>query len=299
MSDDTAPDSLDDPEPGESAGAVPELPSSFWQWVVVARSQIRHYVRTYRFLGLLVFVGVVSAAWLLLLVASGRGIVQLTYLNSMSEFLTDYAQTVPLWIILAAGFFGGDALSVDFHSGTGYYTLVLPVNRGVLLAGRYASALSVTLAIVIFYDLFGLLGVTYAFGPGSIPWGTLGLSFGLSVLFAFAAVSVAFCFSALFETPSTGVLLTILVLFVAFTTLQNVVELAGFEPWWSLYYAGGAIANVLDWQFVAQQTIPIGGGQFIRSWSATAREGAAIMLAYLAIFFTASVALYQRKESRG
>jgi ABC-2 type transport system permease protein len=267
--------------------------------MVVARSQIRHYVRTYRFLGLLAFVGVVSAAWLLLLIASGRGIVQLSFLNSISEFLTDYAQNVSLWIILAAAFFGGDALSVDFHSGTGYYTLVLPVNRGVLLAGRYASALSVTLGIVVVYDIFGLLGVTYAFGPESIPWGALGLSFGLSVLFAFAAVSVAFCFSALFETPATGVLVTVLVLFVALTTLQGVAQLAGFEPWWSLYYAGGSIANVLDWQFVSQQTIPVGGGQFIQSWSATAQEGAEIMAGYLAFFFAMSVVLYQRKESRG
>jgi ABC-2 type transport system permease protein len=278
---------------------APKLPSSFSQWIVIARGQIRHYIRTYRFFGLLLFVGVVSAAWLILLVASGQGLVRLSFLNSISEFLTDYAQTLPLWIILAAGFFGGDALSVDFHSGTGYYTLVMPVNRSVLVAGRYASALFVTLAIVVVYDLFGLLGATYAFGPGAIPWDPLALSLGLSVLFAFAAVSVAFCFSALFETPATGVLTTILVLFVALTTLQGVVELAGFEPWWSLYYAGGAIANVLDWQFVAQQTIPVGGGQFIQSWSATAQEGAAIMTGYLVFFFTTSIVLYQRKESKG
>ncbi len=275
------------------------LPSAFSQWVIVSRSQIRHYVRTNRFFGLVAFVGVVSVLWLVLLVASGRGIVELTFLNSVSEFTTDYAQTLPLWIILAAACFGGDALSVDFHSGTGYYTLVLPVNRSVLLAGRYASALYVTLGIVVFYDLFGILGATYAFGPGSLPWGPLGLSFALSVLFAFAAVSVAFCFSALFRTPATGVLVTVLVLFVALNTLQGVAEMAGLEPWWSLYYAGGSIANVLDWQFVAQQSIPVGGGQFLQSWNATAQEGAGIMAAYLAIFFTLTVLLYQRKESRG
>jgi ABC-2 type transport system permease protein len=278
---------------------APDLPSPFSQWFVVARSQIRHYLRTYRFVGLMTFVGVVSALWLVLLVASGKGIVQLSFLNSVSEFLTDYAQVLPLWIILAAACFGGDALSTDFQSGTGYYTLVLPVNRSVLLAGRYASALSVTLGIVLFYDVFGILGATYAFGPGSLPWGPLGLSFGLSILFAFAAVSVAFCFSALFPTPATGVLVTVLVLFVAFNTLQSVAQMAGLEPWWSLYYAGGAIANVLDWQFVAQQMIPVGGGQYIESWAATAQEGASIMVAYIAIFFSLTVVLYQRKESRG
>ena len=277
----------------------PLLPSSVDQWYVVARSQVLHYVRTYRFLGLVVFVAGVSATWLSLLVASGRGLVQINYLNSVSEFLTDYADSVPLWVILAAGFFGGDALSVDFHSGTGYYTLVQPVNRSVLMAGRYASALFVTLAVVFAYDLFGILGATYAFGADAIPWGPMGTSVALTVLFALAAVSVAFCFSALFRAPDAGVVLTILVLFVAMTTLQSVAQLAGYEPWWSLDYAGGAIANVLDWQFVAQQTIPIGGGQFLTSFGATAAEGAEIMAGYFVVFFAASAVLYQRKESKG
>ncbi len=287
------------PRRGVPEDPTPYLPSPVAQWWVVARGQISYYVRTYRFLGLVLFVAVVSAIWLGLLISSGRGIVRLSFLNSVSEFLTDYAQTVPLWVILAAAFFGGDALSVDFHSGTGYFTFVLPVSRGVLLAGRYASALAVTLGIVAAYDLFGLLGATFAFGAPALTWGPLEISFGLTILFACAVVSVAFCFSALFESPASGILLTILVLFVALTAIQSVAEMAGTQPWWSLTYAGGAIANVLDWQFVAVQTIPVGGGQFLSSWSATASEGAAIMVAYFLVFFALSVVLYDRKESRG
>jgi ABC-type transport system involved in multi-copper enzyme maturation permease subunit len=173
------------------------------------------------------------------------------------------------------------------------------VERGVLLAGRYASALAVTAAIVSAYDAFGLLGATYVFGPGAIAWGREAASFGLSVLFALAAVSVAFCFSAIFRRPDAGVLLTVLVLYVAMTVVQGEVQLAGYEPWWSLNYAGGSIASVLDWQFVAHQSIPIGGGQFIQSWSATALEGAEIMAAYVLAFFGLSWALYERKESVG
>ena len=274
-------------------------PSDLEQWGIVAISQIRHYLRTYRFLGLVAFVGVVSALWLSLTLATSVGLLRFSYLNSISEFLTDYVASSPLWVVLAAAFFGGDALSIDFHSGAGYYTLVLPVKRGVLLAGRYASALAVTLVVVFAYDLFGLIGATYTFGAPALPWGSLWLSFGLTILFAFAALSVAFCFSAIFENPAAGVLLTVLVLFVALSTISDVVQTAGFEPWWSLYYAGGAIPNVLDWQFVAVQTIPIGGGLSETAWSATAAEGAEIMLAYIAVFFSLSVYLYHRKESKG
>ncbi|MGI0150542.1 MAG: ABC transporter permease, partial [Thermoplasmata archaeon] len=199
-----------------------ELPSPLVQWSVVARAQIRHYTRTYRFLGLLALVVAVAVAWLLLLIVAGRGLVHLSYLASISEFLTDYSSTAPVWVVLAAAFFAGDALSTDFQSGSGYYTFVLPVNRGVLLAGRYASALSVTVAIVLVYDLFGLLGATYEFGAALLPWHALALSLALTVLFAFAVVSVAFCFSALFQSPATGIVATVVILLVAMPTLQGV-----------------------------------------------------------------------------
>ena len=208
------------------------------QWAVIATAQFRDYLRTHRFVGLVAFVALVSGVWLFFLVQAGTGLVQLSFLNSVSEFLTDYMQSTPLWIILAAAFFGGDALSVDYNTGAGYYTLVLPVKRRTLLAGRYASACAVTLVVVLEYTAFGVLGAAYAFGRDAIPWTSLGTSLGLAVLFTLAVVSVAFFFSSFFESPATGVLVTILVLAVGFTTLQDVVQVAGYEPWWSLIYAG-------------------------------------------------------------
>ncbi len=273
--------------------------SVFTQWAVIASSQFRNYLRTYRFLGLVAFVGVVAGLWLFFLVEAGTGIVRLSFLNSVSEFLTDYTQSTPLWIILAAAFFGGDALSVDFNTGAGYYTLVLPVERSTLLAGRYASATAVSLIVVLEYTVFGVLGASFAFGRNAIPWGSLGTSLALAVLFTLAVVSVAFSFSALFKAPATGVLVTILVLFVALTTLQNVVQITGYEPWWSLNYAGGAISSALDWAFTPKQVIPVGGGKYLTAWSASPAEGAAIMAAYLVVFLALSIVLYQRKESRG
>lgn len=269
------------------------------QWAVVAAAQVADYVRTKRFLGLVGFVGVVSALWLVLLGEAGTGMVRLSFLDSVSEFLTDYTATTPLWIVLAAAFFGGDALSVDFNTGSGFYTLVLPVRRRTLLAGRYASATAVTLVVVLEYTAFGILGASYEFGRAAVLWGPLGDSLGLAVLFTLAVVSVAFFFSAFFDTPATGVLVTVLALTVGLTALQDVVQIAGFEPWWSLNYAGGAISSPLDWAFTAKQVIPIGGGHYLTTWTATPSEGAAIMAVYLVVFFVASAILYHRKESRG
>jgi ABC-type transport system involved in multi-copper enzyme maturation permease subunit len=280
-------------KPGDARSPL----SDFAQWRIVTASQIAHYVRTYRFLGLIAFVALISALTLVTEIQAGVALVQQVQLHKVSEYLSNFLVWTGLWIILAAGFFGGDALSVDFSTGSGYYMLVLPVRRGTLLAGRYVAATIVTLAVVVVYFAFGVVGGAYFFGASSLPWVTIAEALGLSGLFSLAALSVAFTVSAFFKSPASGVLVTILALYAGFTTLQSTVELAGYEPWWSLTYAGGAMAAVLDTDFVHIQAIPVGEDQFLDLWSAYWQEGAVIMLIYFVAFGILSFYLYQRKES--
>lgn len=288
---------------GESVkGRVSDIPvratlSDFAQWRIVASSQIAHYLRTYRFLGLIGFVSLISVLTLVTEVQAGVTLVQQVQLHKVAEYLSNFLVWTGLWIVLAAGFFGGDALSVDFSSASGYYMLVQPVRRGTLLAGRYVAAMIVTLAVVAIYFAFGLVGGAYFFGAASIPWETVAVALGLAGLFSLAALSVAFTISAFFRSPAAGVLVTILALYAGFTTIQATVELAGYEPWWSLTYAGGAMAAVLDTDFVHIQAVPVGEDQYLTLWSAYWQEGAAIMLAYFVVFGILSFYLYQRKES--
>jgi len=267
--------------------------------MILTVHQLRNYVRTYRFLGLLAFVISISALTLAFQVDAGIATVRVQQLYRSSEYLSNFLDYTGLWIVLAAAFFGGDALSVDFSTGAGYYTLVLPVRRSVLLAGRYTAATLVTLAVVAVYYAFGTGGAVYFFGGPAIHWDLILESFGLAALFSLAALSVAFCVSAFVRSPAAGVLVTILTLYVGFTVLQGVVELAGVEPWFSLTYAGGAMAAVLDTDFVHYQTIPLGEDQYYTIWAATVWEGVLIMLGYLAVFLPASAYLYQRQESTG
>lgn len=287
-------------DPPGSTGAVPRhRVSDLEQWTTITVLQLGHYLRTNRFYGLLGFVALISALTLAFQVNSGIAVVRYYQLNQCSEYLSNFLAYTGLWVILAAAFFGGDALSVDFSTGAGYYMLVLPIRRPVLLAGRYAAATLVTLAIVGVSYLFSIGGAIYFFGAATVPWAILAESVGVAAVFALAAVSVAFCVSAFIRSPAAGVLITVLALYVGFTTLTAVVQLAGIEPWFSLPYAGGAIASILDTDFVHQQAIPVGAGQFFYSWVATVPEGLEIMAAYIAVFLPLSAYLYQRKESTG
>jgi len=273
--------------------------SDLEQWRIVTLNQLWHYFRTNRFYGLLAFVVLVSGLTLAFQLAAGVAAIQVQQLYRSSEYLSNFLDYTGLWVVLAAAFFGGDALSVDFSTGTGYYMLVLPIKRPVLLAGRYTAASLVTMAVVAVYYAFGAVGGAYFFGVANVPWLLLAESFGIALVFALAAVSVAFCVSAFVRSPAAGVLVTVLALYVGFTTLQAVLELANIEPWFSLTYAGGAMAAVLDTDFVHFQNIPLGEDQYYTIWAATVSEGLEIMLAYIAVFLPLSAFLYQRKESTG
>ncbi len=253
------------PEVPADGEGVPELErrsiSDLRQFVILTNHQLGHYLRTNRFLGLWGFVVLVSGLTLAFDLQAGIPLVQQQQLHRVSEYLSNFYVWVGLFIILSAGFFGGDALSVDFSTGAGYYMLVLPVRRWALLAGRYVAATLATLAMVGTYLVFGLVGGAYFFGPASIQWGLVAGAVGLSILFSLAALSVAFTISAFFRSPASGVLVTILATYVGFVTLNQTVQLAGYEPWWSLTYAGGAMAALLDTDFIHLQQIPVGEDQ--------------------------------------
>jgi ABC-type transport system involved in multi-copper enzyme maturation permease subunit len=291
-----APD-LSDPAP---VVAVPRhRMSDVEHWKIVTLLQLGHYLRTNRFYGLLGFVVLISGLTLAFQVSAGIATVQVQQLFRPSEYLSNFLVYTGLFVVLAAAFFGGDALSVDFSTGAGYYMLVLPIRRPVLLAGRYAAATLVTLAVVGVYYALGAVGAVYFFGGANVPWGLLTTSLGVAVIFSLAALSVAFCVSAFVRSPVAGVLITVLALYVGFTTLQSTMELAGVEPWFSLSYAGGAMAAALDTDFVHVQAIPLGEDQYYTIWASTVSEGLVIMAAYIAAFLPLSAYLYQRKESTG
>ena len=278
---------------------VRQLVSDLEDWWIVTVHQLRHYLRTNRFFCLLGFVFAVSAITLTFQVSVGVATERLWQLYHPSEYVCNFLGYAPLWIILAAAFFGGDALSVDFSTGAGYYMLVLPIRRSVLLVGRYAAAALATFAIVALYYAFAIAGGAYFFSLASLPWVGIGESLGLAALFTLATLSVAFCISSFIRTPAAGVLITILALYIGFIALGNAAQLASLEQWYSLNYAGGAIFSVLDTDFIHQQLVPLGAGQYYTIWTATVQEGIEIMAGYIAAFLPLTVYLYHRKESSG
>ncbi|HTP55568.1 MAG TPA: ABC transporter permease [Thermoplasmata archaeon] len=272
---------------------VDRLPSDLEQWGTAVRRQLRFYLKTWRFLGLLLFVVIVGAA----------STVVTIYYHSSGTSASDamYSGTTGIGIfgVIVGAFIGGDAIAMDFGSGTGYFMLVLPVRRVVLLLGRFAAAFLVSLALIGVFYAYTLLGAGWFYGL-ALPWLDTGASIGMAALFLLAILAVAFLFSSFFRSPAVSMVVTILVLFLGFDIVDGILVLTSIEPWFSILYAGGAIANIFESQphLIVTQTMGP-RGLSIHSWSPYVWEGIAIMVGYFVICLALSAFIYQRKESKG
>ena len=270
------------------------LPSDMQQWLTAVRRQLRFYVRTWRFVGLLAFVGVVTIAGTAISIAydSAGG--------SAADYLYNTLNGLPTFGIIIGAFIGGDAIAMDFGSGTGYYMLVLPVRRAVLLLGRYAAAFLVSVALLLVLYAGALFGAGWFYGIPALPGFEVAESMGLAALFALATLSTAFFFSSFFRSPAVSMVLTILILFLAFDIVDGVLTSTSVEPWFSLPYAGGVIALVFESQPHLTTTVTPGMRHLtLHSWNPYIWEGAAIMAGYFVAFLLLSLVIYEYKESKG
>jgi len=280
---------------------MPSTISEWGQFQVAFRYQLRSYLRTWRFVGLLIFVVLISVA--ILAVQLHRGVDLVTANNPTSrDFLSSYLSFMEDAIIIVAAFLGGDALAVDLSGGPGYLMLAQPVRRRTLLAGRYCAAAVTGMTIGLVYYAFSAVAVQYFYG--NVPVAIFA-SIGEAALFLLAVLAVAFFFSSFFRSPAIAIVAALLILIIAFPLLTAIGTLTGAEPWYSLDYGSQAITSTLSTNFTHEIVRHVGGGGprmvtiTIYAFSPYPWEGALIMGVYLVAFLAASYVIYRFKEVRG
>jgi ABC-2 type transport system permease protein len=270
------------------------LPSDVDQWVTAVRRQLRFYLKTWRFIGLLLFILAVDIA------VTAVGIAYDMSGTSVGDYLYGAIGAMPTLGVIVGAFIGGDAIAMDFGSGTGFFMLVLPVRRTVLLLGRFAAAFLAAFALILIYYAVSLVGAAWFYGVVALPWLDVLASLGLAALFAMAVLATAFLFSAFFRSPAVSMVVTILVLFLAFDIVDGVLSITSVEPWFSILYAGQAVALVFEGQPHLTTTTGTGMAHLtFHTWHPYVWEGAVIMVAYFVIALTVSVVIYHYKELKG
>lgn len=261
--------------------------------------QLRSYLRTWRFLGLLLFVAAVSTV--ILVVQLHNGVAQVTANHpSASDELSAYLAEITNVVVITGAFLGGDALAVDLGGGPGYLMLSQPVRRRTLFAGRFLAAALV--GVVVSGVYYGFAAATVQYFYGTVPAAIL-LSVGLAILFLLAVLALAFFFSSFFKSPGVSIVSTLLILLIGFPILTEAGTLSGVEPWYSLDYGSQAITSVLASNFTHETVSHLGLGRkgatlTIYTFLPYPWEGALILAVYLVVFVALSLAVYRYREVR-
>ncbi len=289
------------------AGATVDLPAgrlhvpqSGQQVTKLARYQFREYLRSRRFValaGIVVAIGVIVTA----IVAHFRGGLVASNLAFYGSF---WGGGSPFVAVLAAVFFGGDAIAGEFQNKTGYFLMGLPLRRGTVYVGKFIAAYLAGVAMMLLFLVILVLNGVYYFGGSAFPW-QLGISFVLALVYLSAVLGATFFFSSLFKTSAYGFVLTALLFIIGFTLLQDVVTgLVKIEPWMLISYADSAIGTIfaspVNWGLsgtITTSSMMVGRMHIVTTtYTAGIAEGVVIMIVYLLLAAIGGLLLFEREE---
>ena len=268
-----------------------KVPSSLEQTRIITKYTLLDYIRSRRFYILLLITVITGAILTAVAYYNPSGIFRDTNLDFYSNW---WGNSATFMVILSAVFFGGDAISGEFQNRTGYYGVPNPIRRSSIYIGKWISAF---IASTVILGIFTV--ITLGNGLGYFGWVPSQFieSIAFTWLYLIAALGFTFFFSSLFKNSSYSILVT----FVLFLFVFNIVDLvlgrfAGIEPWFMITYGSDIIANILSVPYPNHIVTETLGNHKITMYTATVPEGLVIMAVWFAITAIAGLILFERKE---
>jgi len=200
--------------------------------------------------------------------------------------------TVVVVIALPASFLGGDAISSEFQSRTGYSMIGNPLRRYSLFLGKVIAALAASEFMLVVFEALLLGNAVFYFGVYSISF-QFWESFLFSAIAIAGATGLAFFFSSLIKSSAISVLFSTFLLLYGFNLLENVLgRLTNIEPWFLLNYGAQIIMNI----FIVPYPVHMMASQERMTYFATVTEGIAIMVGYFIVGLVVSLMIFRRRE---
>jgi ABC-type transport system involved in multi-copper enzyme maturation permease subunit len=201
--------------------------------------------------------------------------------------------------VLLVAMLAGDAISQDFGR-QGFFTLTQPVRRSeIMLARTLAAFIFSSLAMLVWIGIGLISGLIFYTAVVPSAW----LILLLAALFVGSVVSFVVLFSSLFKTPTTSVVISVVIVWFLMPVISGVLDLAGIEPWFLITYAGGVVEALASQVYPAHiTTITATGGLgagptvTVSTYTPYVWEATAIMAAYLVISLALGWLIYSRKE---
>jgi ABC-2 type transport system permease protein len=265
-------------------------PSDAVQIVTVVKYDFLKYLRSRRLVGMLAVVALV-----LLLITALPPLLGNSYADDANEFVGTYASFATILVIIGATLFAGDAIVSEFQNRTGYLLFPKPVKRWVLLAGKFiASAGAMFVVLLLYYGVALLLDVAIT---GSFSWLGVG-SLLLAMLYATAALSVAFLISSVMKGITGAQILTFALFLFIFSIVTQVFTLGDVEPWFMVTYSGGTISYITQDPYPTTEASTGDGPMAAMSSSYVPDIGVAIavMVAYTLASLVLAHYFFSRRE---
>ncbi|UCG69817.1 MAG: ABC transporter permease [Thermoplasmata archaeon] len=214
------------------------VPSNLQQYFIVVRYELLKYLRSRRLMAMLIILALIIGLILGIPPALGDG-----YPSDALEFAQLFGTFVSILAMLCFTFFGADAIVSEFQQKTGYILFPNPLNRSVILMGKFtASILSAMLIIMLYYGAtMGAIGAINRSLPKEIV-----LSFLFCLIYLFAGMAVAFLFSSLMKSAALAYVLVFFFFFLIMDIINVMFMAAGVAPWASLTFSSGIIVYILS-----------------------------------------------------
>ncbi|EQB69291.1 MAG: hypothetical protein AMDU5_GPLC00004G0261 [Thermoplasmatales archaeon Gpl] len=263
-----------------------DLKSTF----ILMKYQMLFYLKTRRFLTMLILVILIVALTVGIDLHVGVSTIRTEYVTS-AAFLSSGLSFVAISIAILAGFYGGDATSIETGTNSGYFIMVQPVRKSSILMGRYLGAF-ILAAGTLLIEFVAVGGMSqYIFGNiNNNFW----LAIGESLFILMAFLALAFLFSSIFKNPLIGILFSILAFVLIMPIIDEVISIENIEPWFNLYYATSIIPAVFG--PITHVTSLKSGPFTIKTFTPYVWEANYITLIYLVISLGLSYIIFRRKE---
>jgi ABC-2 type transport system permease protein len=263
-----------------------DLKSTF----ILMKYQMLFYLKTKRFLTMLILVVLIVALTVGIDLYTGIAHIKAEFPNS-ALFLSSGLGSVAISIEILAGFYGGDATSIETGTNSGYFIMVQPVKKSSILMGRYLGAF-ILAAATLLIEFVAVGGMSqYIFGSiNSNFW----LAMGESLFIMMAYMALAFLFSSIFKNPLIGILFSIIAFILILPIIDGVITVENIEPWFNLDYATSIITAVFG-PIVHSKAVTVGPFTTYK-FTPYVWEANYITLIYLVISLGLSYIIFRRKE---
>lgn len=285
-----------------TAGAMGQVPGTLAQALVLSRYQFRNYLRSRRFILMMVIVAAIGAILSFVLAYyNGSATVQGLTASADAFYGSLWAGGIGVVIVFAGIIYGGDAIAGEFQNKTGYFLMGLPIRRATVYVGKFLAALAASLIAVVFYLLILVANGAVYLGTGFFPV-SLVESFLIAILYLLALLGSVFFFSSLFKNSLYAVLVVAVLFLFGFTIIEDlIVALVKIEPWFIITYADQVIGYPFLSTLPAHMTTvtsrgPRGTTITTTTYAPTYLEGFIIMAGYFIFTAIAGLFLFEREE---